>query len=62
MDNEELRELVLAAAGEREGRKVLSCAEAFRLAEEHGVELMDIARICNTNSIKFIQCQIGCFR
>jgi len=61
MDNEKLLQIVMAAAGERDGRRVLACADAFRLAEEHGVDLMDIARICNANKVKFIHCQIGCF-
>ncbi len=62
MEKDRLLEIVLAATTERDGRKVLACAEAFSLAAEHGVDLMDIARICNTHSIKFVHCQLGCFR
>lgn len=61
MDGEKLERLVLAAATEVDGRPTLSCAEAFALADAHGVELLEIARICNEKKIKFVRCQLGCF-
>ena len=62
MENEQLKELVASATFEEGGRKKLTCAEAFRLAEEHNVELLDITRICNQERIKICRCQLGCFK
>ncbi|MBM4355851.1 MAG: hypothetical protein FJ109_19020 [Deltaproteobacteria bacterium] len=62
MDGERLLQIVLAATSERDGRRILPCETAFRLADEHGVDLKDIARVCNANDIKFVQCQLGCFK
>jgi hypothetical protein len=59
--SEELKQLVLDASVEEKDRRILPCPIAFKLAEEHGVELLDIARICNNNKIKIVKCQLGCF-
>jgi hypothetical protein len=62
MESKALLELILAVAGDLEdGRKSLACAQAFQLSTEHDVSLKEIARVCNQNRIKFIQCQLGCF-
>lgn len=60
--NEALRKAIEAAAVEREGRTVLRCADAFRIAEAHSVGLGAIGAICNQNNIKIVQCQLGCFK
>jgi len=63
MSNEsELVNAVIEAAIEIDGRKKLACAEAFRLAEQLDVKVLEIARICNTSNIKICKCQLGCFR
>ena len=59
--NEELIEAVLGAAQEEDGRMKLSCADAFRLAVELGVQPRDLGRICNGQNIKISKCQMGCF-
>jgi len=61
MENGRLKELVTASAVKENGKRTLACAEAFRLANEHGVELSEIARICNVREIKITKCQLGCF-
>lgn len=62
MTTEPLTDAVKAAAEMREGRLVLSCAEAFKLAEKFSVDIMEIGQCCNQAGIKIVQCQLGCFR
>lgn len=56
-----LVDVVKQAAVERDGRLVLACAAAFRIAEETGAALSEIGRACNQERIKIIGCQLGCF-
>ena len=58
---EELIKAVLERAEEIDGRKKLACAEAFELAQEFGVEVIEIGRICNQHNIRIRKCQLGCF-
>jgi len=59
----ELRQVVLdAAPAGDDGKRRLACKRAFELAEEYGVELLDIARECNLAKIKITACQLGCFK
>jgi hypothetical protein len=62
MDEETLKQLVMAATFEEDGRRKLTCSEAFRLATEQGAATLDIARICNKNNIRLCKCQLGCFK
>ena len=57
-----LTEAVCAAATQREGRRVLSCAAAFQLAADHAVPVREIGDICNNEGIKIAHCQLGCFK
>lgn len=64
MDDGKLEAIVLAATTTNDdGQKTLTCAEAFGLADEHGVDLLDIARVCNANGkqVRLTKCQLGCF-
>jgi hypothetical protein len=58
---EELIQAVLDRSEVKDGRKTLTCAEAFQLAAETGAELIQIGRICNEQGIRLCKCQIGCF-
>ncbi|MFB0524883.1 MAG: hypothetical protein ACETVZ_05040 [Phycisphaerae bacterium] len=58
---EDLINTVLEQAKEVEGRKRLTCAEAFELARQFQAEIIDIGRICNQHDIKICKCQLGCF-
>jgi len=60
--NNEIIEAVIQAASDIDGRKRLPCAEAFRLAEQFGVEKREIGRICDAHKIKISKCQLGCFK
>ena len=40
----------------------LTCAEALTIAEQFGVDPLEIGSICNDRNIKLCQCQLGCFR
>lgn len=57
-----LTEAVKQAAVERDGRMTLACADAFSLTRKLGANLSDISTICNTEKIKIVQCQLGCFK
>lgn len=57
----EKEQLITAAAGGSNGKKTLSCSQAFRLSSVHGISLKEIGEICNKNGIKITACQLGCF-
>ncbi len=62
--NEQLVDAVLKSAEkdeESDGRKQLTCAEAFKLAKEYEAEIIEIGRICNQHNIRICRCQLGCF-
>jgi hypothetical protein len=59
--SEELIKAVLERAKETDGIKKLACAEAFKLAKEFQVGVIEIGRICNQQKIKICKCQLGCF-
>ncbi|MBN2592898.1 MAG: hypothetical protein JXA81_05265 [Sedimentisphaerales bacterium] len=62
--NEKLADAVLKSAQsgqEPDGRKQLTCAEAFELARKHKAKIIEIGRICNQNNIRICKCQLGCF-
>ena len=55
---------VLASASrvrESDGRKQMTCTEAFKLARRFEVEVIEIGHICNEHNIRICQCQLGCF-
>ena len=53
--------LINDAAVLREGKKKLSCAQAFKLSKEHNISLKEIGETCNQQGIKMMECQLGCF-
>lgn len=57
-----LEAAVKAAAVERDGRIVLCCSDAFRLADTMSADLAIIGEICNEHGIRIVQCQLGCFK
>jgi hypothetical protein len=61
---EQLVDAVLKSAdsGRRpDGKKRLTCAEAFELAKRYEAEIIEVGRICNQNNIRICKCQLGCF-
>ncbi|NVL91398.1 MAG: hypothetical protein HWN69_10525 [Desulfobacterales bacterium] len=58
---EELVNSVLERAQESDGRKRLACVEAFELARQFKVEVIEIGRICNRHNIRISNCRLGCF-
>ena len=40
----------------------LTCAGALTIAEQFGVEPLEVGTICNDRNIRLCQCQLGCFR
>ena len=59
--NTELVEAITAAAKEIDGRRKLSCAQAFQIAERFGVPKIQVGKTCNENGIRITHCQLGCF-
>ncbi len=59
--SEDLVNAVLEQVQEVDGKKNLACAQAFELAHEFQVEVIEIGRICNRQKIKICKCQLGCF-
>lgn len=57
-----LEEAIKKAAVEKDGRTVLPCAAAFKVAEETAASLSDIGAACNEHHIKIVRCQLGCFQ
>ena len=59
--DEKLVAAVLACSKETDGRRRLTCAEAFRIAAEWDVKAAEIRRICDQEGIRICSCQLGCF-
>jgi len=57
----DISNLIKDAATEIDGQRKLPCKKASQLAEELNISLKDIGDICNTEGIKIIHCQLGCF-
>ena len=58
MDSDQIKTIF-----EKEGiSKEIACPKAFELSEKYGISKTDIARYCNTNSVKIRACQLGCFK
>ena len=49
------------AVQREDGRLVLSCAEAFALADRLGVSIGRIGAACDEKGVKIAKCQLGCF-
>ena len=61
---EQLVDAVLTSAksgSQPDGRKQLTCIEAFELAKKYEAEIIEIGNICNQNDIRICKCQLGCF-
>ena len=52
---------VLAAVRERAEEGKLSCAAAFRLAEELGVSPLTVGRAADEAGVRLVRCQLGLF-
>ena len=61
-EGKDLVNAVLKRSQDVDGTRKLPCAEAFELAQECQVEIIEIGRICNHQNIKVCKCQLGCFR
>jgi len=59
---EEIFAAVLRRVTERDDRNVLRCRDAFEAAEEIGVAVGEVGRVCNLQGIKIAACQLGCFK
>lgn len=56
MDEAVKQKLKDRAAGGR-----ISCEDAWKFAEEHGLSRAEIGEACNELGIRIFHCQLGCF-
>ena len=61
MEKQFITEKVLAAVREEDEKKMLNCKQAFDLAVQLDVPIKTIGDICNENSVRICNCQLGCF-
>lgn len=61
-EEKDLAKAVLERAQESDGKRWLTCAEAFELAREFQAEIIEIGRICNRQDIRICKCQLDCFK
>lgn len=59
--NEQMTNAVIELAQELNGKKKISCAETFELAQKFEAQVIEIGRICDRHDIKICKCQLGCF-
>ncbi len=62
MENDQISTAITDSAVESDGKKKLSCAKAFEIAEQFAVSKQSIGQLCNENDIKINACQLGCFK
>jgi len=63
-DDPKVKELAERIEGKARKKAVegkIKCAEAFALAKEEGVSIMNIGQALNLLNIKISSCQLGCF-
>ena len=62
VDQKKIAGLMQPFLTEVDGEKVLTCRQAFVLAETRGLSLADIGTVCNLEMIQISGCQLGCFK
>ncbi len=62
MTEDRLKKSIIEKCTEEDGKMKLTCPAVFSIAEEQGVNLLAIAKICNRDGIKICKCQLGCFK
>jgi hypothetical protein len=60
-DQKRIANLMLPFLTEVDGHKVLTCRQAFALAEANDLSLSDIGTVCNHEKVRISGCQLGCF-
>lgn len=61
MDQSKQMEIIEKYCELKDDRKVIKCANAFKAAEELGISVGEVGKLCNNNKIKMMGCQLGCF-
>lgn len=61
MDQGKQLEIIEKYCELKDDRKVIKCANAFKAAEELGISVGEVGKLCNGNKIKMMGCQLGCF-
>ena len=61
MENEKIKNDLLANAVNKEGKLFISCSKAFEIADNNSIPTKEIGALCNKLKIKITGCQLGCF-
>lgn len=61
MDQGKQMEIIEKYCELKDDRKFIKCANAFKAAEEIGISVGEVGKLCNNNKIKMMGCQLGCF-
>lgn len=61
MDKNITLEIIESHCKIHKDKKCLACSDAYKIAEKLKINISDIGKLCNENSIKIIGCQLGCF-
>jgi hypothetical protein len=61
-NSKELADAVLESCQEINGKKSLTCSNAFQIAEKFNIQPKKIGDICNSHSVRICNCQLGCFK
>ncbi len=59
--SEQLKEMLTKEAKDIDGKKKLTCSQAFKISADLDVSLKQIGQACNEMEIKIHACQLGCF-
>lgn len=60
--DQNLVQAILSRAVKENDRLRISCGDAFKIAEECGVDPSVIGKICNEQNIRICRCRLGCFK
>ncbi|MDI6719206.1 MAG: hypothetical protein QMD46_06315 [Methanomicrobiales archaeon] len=58
MDEDKIRRALQESGIENQ----ITCAQAWKIAEEYGIPKADIGEFCNRYRVKIRGCQLGCFK
>jgi len=61
MNTNTLKETLLKATVQRDGKPIITCKKVLRLAEQFNVTPRRVGNLCDRENIKIRQCQLGCF-
>jgi hypothetical protein len=61
VDMSVLKSAIESVIEDKNGKSVLTCANAYSVSKKYNIPLAEIGKYCNDNNIKIGKCQLGCF-